>query len=113
MIVEHDTVSPAGFEAGTGWALKPEGACRGELCVPLREAPGERVDVAAVAEALGMPLVEAPEHGVRALGPATLGGRALATVECPDLELPDLEGNAFRLSQLRGQKLLVYAWAPY
>jgi Peroxiredoxin len=113
MIIDREEVTPAEFEAGTGWALKPEGACRGEVCVPLRDAPGEHVDVRAVAEALGMPIVEDAEHGVSALGPATLNGRALASAEAPDLELEDLEGNAFRLSQLRGQKILVYAWAPY
>ena len=113
MILETMEVTPAAFEAGTGWALKPEGACRGEVCVPLREAPGETVDARVVAEALGMPIVEDAAHGVAALGPATLNGRALASAEAPDLELEDLEGNAFRLSQLRGQKILVYAWAPY
>ena len=113
MILESLEVSAAEFEAGTGWALKPEGACKGEICVPLRDAPGERVDVAAVAETLGMPLVNDEVAGVWALGPESLGGRALTTAEAPDLELEDLEGNAFRLSQLRGQKILVYAWAPY
>lgn len=113
MILKDTTVTPAEFEAGTGWALKPEGACKGELCVPLREPVGERADVRALAEALGMPIVEDADHGVLALGPETLGGRALATAECPDLELPDLDGNAFRLSSLKGRKILLYAWAPY
>jgi len=27
--------------------------------------------------------------------------------------LPDLDGNEFRLSSLRGQKVLLVAWAPY
>jgi hypothetical protein len=113
MILDSLEVTAAAFEAGTGWALKPEGACKGEVCVPLRDAPGERVDVATVAETLGMPLVQDAAAGLWALGPESLGGRALTTAEAPDLELEDLEGNAFRLSQLRGRKILVYAWAPY
>jgi hypothetical protein len=113
MIVESTSVPREAFEAATGWALKPEGACKGEVCVPLGETPGEQVDVLALAEALGMPVVEAPEHGVRALGPETLGGRALTSAECPDIELPDLDGDPFRLSSLRGTKILIYAWAPY
>jgi peroxiredoxin len=48
-----------------------------------------------------------------ALGPATIGSRALASAEAPDLKLPDLDGNLFSLSSLRGQKVLLYAWAPY
>jgi len=27
--------------------------------------------------------------------------------------LPELNGKEFRLSSLRGQKVLLYAWAPY
>lgn len=100
------------FERGTGWALKPQGACRGQLCVPLTgEAPGATVDVGKVAEALGMPVVEG--GGAYALGPATVGGRALATATAPDLALPDLDGRPFTLSSLRGQKVLLVAWAPW
>ena len=101
------------FEAGTGWALKPEGACKGEVCVPLGSAPGKTVGVLAVAEALGMPLVHDADAQLWALGPETLAGHALSTVEVPAITLEDVNGNAFELSRLRGQKILVYAWAPY
>ena len=101
------------FEAGTGWRLKPEGACQGDVCIPLSHPAGDPVDVARVAKEIGMPLVAAPEHGLWALGPASIGSRALASAEAPDLRLPDLNGEEFRLSSLRGQKVLLYAWAPY
>ncbi|MBL8386526.1 MAG: hypothetical protein JNM90_25805 [Burkholderiales bacterium] len=101
------------FEAGTGWQFKPEGACRGDACIPLRAPVGDPVDVAAVAAAIGMPLVGAPEHGLWALGPAAPNARALASAEAPELALPDLDGNTFHLSSLRGRKVLLYAWAPY
>jgi hypothetical protein len=113
MIIESLTVSRAEFEEGTGWQLKPEGACKGDVCIPLGAAPGDTVDVAAVAGQMGLPLVEDVEFGVWALGPESIGGRALTTAEAPELRLPDLDGNEFRLSSLRGQKVLVYAWAPY
>jgi peroxiredoxin len=48
-----------------------------------------------------------------ALGPETLGGRALATAEAPNLTLPDLDGNEFELASLRGNKVLLVAWSPY
>ena len=101
------------FEAGTGWTLKPQGACQGEVCIPLAQPAGDLVDVARVAGAIGMPLVASPEHGLWALGPASIGSRALASAEAPDLRLPDLDGEEFRLSSLRGRKVLLYAWAPY
>ena len=61
----------------------------------------------------GMPLVAAEEHRLWALGPVDIGSRALASAEAPELRLPDLDGNTFSLSSLRGQKVLLYAWAPY
>jgi hypothetical protein len=35
VILDRLDVDPAAFEARTGWAIKPEGACRGDVCVPL------------------------------------------------------------------------------
>jgi hypothetical protein len=115
MLLEQLRVSVDEFEAGSGWSLKPQGACRGEVCVPM---PAEAVrdgvvDVAAVARRLGMPLVEDAEAGLWALGPETLSGHALATAEAPELVLGDLDGNEFRLSSLRGQKVVIVSWAPY
>jgi hypothetical protein len=101
------------FEAGTGWTLKPQGACQGDICIPLSKAAGETVDVASIAEDIGMPLAAEPEHGLWALGPASIGSRTLASAAAPDLRLPDLDGKEFSLSSLRGQKVLLYAWAPY
>jgi hypothetical protein len=104
------TATAQEFQRATGWEVKPEGACKGEVCVPL---PGGGFDVAAAAEALGMALVRDNELGVWALGPETLGGRALITAEAPELVLPDLDGNEFVLSSLRGQKVAIVSWAPY
>ena len=103
------------FETGTGWSLKPQGACRGDVCVPLpaNAVRDGEVDVAAVAQRLGMPLVEDVDTGLRALGPETLSGRALPSADAPELILPDVDGNEFRLSSLRGQKVVIVSWAPY
>ncbi len=117
MILTGLTVDPDAFETGTGWAIKPEGACKGEVCVPLpdsaRVADG-RIDVTVVAERLGMPLVTDGDRGISSLGPETaVTGRALTTAVAPELELPDANGNAFRLSSLRGQKVVLTAWASW
>ena len=101
------------FEAGTGWTLKPEGACQGEVCIPLSRPAGDSIDVASVANDLGMPLVAAAEYGLWALGPASIGSRALTSAQVPELRLPDLDGQEFRLSSLKGKKVLLFAWAPY
>jgi len=117
MLVDSLLVDATEFEAHTGWAIKPEGACRGEVCVPL--PPEARTDgaleVQVVAERLGMPVVAEERQGVWAVGPATAPtGRALSTAVAPELELPDLRtGEPFRLSSVRGQKVLLLAWASW
>ena len=113
MLLRSLQIPRSEFEAGTGWTLKREGACRGPVCIPLSTAPGDVVDVAEVANDLGMPLVKASGRPLWALGPASTGGRALTSAEAPELRLPDLNGTEFSLSSLRGQKVLLYAWAPY
>jgi hypothetical protein len=60
-----------------------------------------------------MALVRDEKAGLWAIGPESLGDRALVSAEAPELTLDDLDGNAFRLSSLRGQKVLLVAWAPY
>ncbi len=115
MILDQLTVERAAFEAGTGWQLKPEGACRGEVCIPLRnhDSNAPTVDVADLASQMGLPLVHDEALGLWSLGPWSGNERTLVSAEAPELELPDLDGNLFRLSSLRGQKVLLVAWAPY
>ena len=100
------------LERATGWALKPEGACRGPICVPL-PAAGPTVDARVLVERLGMPLVRAEGHDVWALGPSTVSGRALDSADAPDFELSDFLGRPFRFGSLRGQKVLLIAWASW
>jgi hypothetical protein len=95
--------------ARAGWAIKPQGACKGELCVPLFGA----ADVRGVAERLGMAVVHDEQHAVYAVGPETVAGKALTTAEAPDITLPDVNGQNFTLSSLRGQKVLLLAWASW
>jgi hypothetical protein len=113
MLTRTASVPTEEFERETGWQIKPEGACKGDVCIPLPQPPGASVDVVEVATAMGLPVVTEEQHGLTAIGPESLGNRALTTAAAPELELPDLAGNPFRLSSLRGQKIVVYAWAPY
>ena len=114
MLLEGLRVPLPEFESATGWSLKPQGACRGDVCVPLPPdavQDGE-VDVRAVAERLGMPLVHDADAQLWALGPETLSGHALPSAEAPDLVLPSIEGDEFRLSSLHGRQVVLVAWAP-
>lgn len=110
MILTSLEIDNEELEKRTGWTVKPQGACKGEICVPLLT---KDVDARVLAERLGMALVHDEARGMWALGPETLAGKALSTAQAPDFALPDKDGNEFRLSSLRGQKVLLLAWASW
>jgi hypothetical protein len=117
MLFTSESVNALLFERATGWSIKPEGACKGDVCVPLpaqvRQADGS-LSARALAERLGMAVVRGTAGDVFALGPDTaVTGRALTTAFAPDLELPTLDGEPFRLSSLRGTKVAIISWASW
>jgi len=93
MLLRSLSIPKSEFEAGTGWQLKPEGACQGAVCIPLLQPAADPVDVVRVAADIGMPLVAAPEHGLWALGPASIGSRALASAQAPDVRKSGAENH--------------------
>lgn len=114
MIAQTLEVNRSLFEQRTGWELKPQGACKGEHCIPLASPiEGDTVDLSDMAEQLNLPLVHDEAQGLWALGPESIGSHALATVEAPNLRLPTLEGEMFELRSLRGKKVVLVAWSPY
>lgn len=109
MITDRLDLTADEFAAATGWEIKPEGACKGDVCVPLDGG----FDLERTAERLGMAVVHDAGAGVWAIGPESIGGKTLTSAEAPELVLPDVSGDEFRLSDLRGQKVLIASWAPY
>lgn len=114
MIVDELSVAADDLAARTGWEAKPEGLCKGDVCVPLPDGTQRdgRFSVEMLADRLRMPLVRDEEHHLWALGPES-GGRALTTAVVPEITLPDRNGVPFSLSSLRGQKVLLVAWASW
>jgi hypothetical protein len=109
---------PESLEAALGFRLEPQGFCRGSVCIPARGRPGlvsERgVDLAAFAELVGRPLAIDAAEGVAALAvSAEERAQHLASLEAPDFELPDLAGRRHRLSEHRGKKVLLIAYASW
>ncbi len=118
-VILHDlSVDEHEFANRTGWAIKPEGACKAEVCVPLppevraRRRPARRHG----ARRNGSACRSSPTrpHGVWALGPETaVTGKVLTSAVAPELELPDADGNPFKLSSLRGKKVVLVSWASW
>ena len=74
---------------------------------------GGPFDLLATAAKLGMAVVHDTDD-LWAIGPETLGGRALVSATAPELSLPDIRsGEVFHLSSLRGRKVVLAAWAAY
>jgi AhpC/TSA family len=116
MILKSLEIDQSAFEARTGWEIKPEGACKGDACVPLPAGASENgtLNARILSEKLGMSLIADETQNLWALGPETaVTGRALTSAVAPDISLPDLEGNLFRLSDLRGRKVVLVSWASW
>ena len=114
MLSTSKQIKLSDFEKETGWLFKPEGACKGDVCIPLSDdLKTDSVDIEALGDAMGLPVVKADSTDLWAIGPESQGSRALTSAEAPNLTLPDLDGNLFELNSLRGEKVLLYAWAPY
>jgi hypothetical protein len=115
VLLDSLTLDPAEFAARTGWQAKPEGLCKGAQCVPLpggTRVAGATLDARVLSDRLGMALLQDEVTGRWVLGPES-GGRALTTAVAPDLELPTVDGEPFRLSSLLGRKVLIAAWASW
>jgi hypothetical protein len=111
-------VSAAALEASLGWKLAAEGLCRGDTCVPVRDRErlmGESgIDLEELARLLERPLAVDRDEGVLVLGAAAgLRAKQLASLEAPDFTLPDLDGRSHSLSDQRGKKVLLVAYASW
>jgi hypothetical protein len=106
----------ASVKAALGWDLKPEGLCRDDVCIPLPADPADArgVPLAALAVALRRPLALDLDERAAYLGVAAPDrAAALASLEAPGFALPDLGGRVHSLSEHRGKKVLLVAYASW
>lgn len=111
-------VHPHDLPAALGWELKPEGLCRDDVCVPVRDRDslfvGERLDISAVAAALHRPVVVDGDAGIVAVAlPSEERRRALSERHAPAFTLPDLDGVLHSLEEWRGRKKLLFAFSTW
>lgn len=104
----------------TGWTFKPEGFCKGDVCVPVPPArfdefvdQGE-INVAKLWRHLGLPLAHDRAGDTWVLGASAAARSAqLQSLEAPDFSLPDLAGNQHSIKEQRGKKVLLVSWASW
>lgn len=128
-------LTTADLTRATGFAVKPQGVCREELCFPLPKArmqeflrPESRAEtkVAAKDDAKSgwfnltafAGLVHQPVAHDDALSTWYFGLRSdqqkqLASLHAPDFTLPDMAGKMHSLSDFRGKKVFLITWASW
>lgn len=105
-------------ESALGWEVGPEGLCREGVCLPVDEGARllgrDGIDLAELAAILDRPLALDPDERAAYLGvSATERAQVLRSLWAPDFTLPDLDGRTHTLSEHRGEKVSLVAYASW
>lgn len=113
-------IRPEDLPGINGFELKPEGACYGDLCVPigddlLVEREGTQwFDLAAFADRLDQPYVADPESRVWSFAEIPAKRESMMVdAMVPDFEITDRQGNIIRPIDLKGKKALIVTWSSW
>ncbi len=103
-----------------GFELKPEGACREGLCIPVNEDllieqdGREWFDLAAFADLVGQPYVADRSAGVWSFGEIPVGREStMVDAMAPEFEVTDRQGRRIRTADLKGNKALIVTWSSW
>src|SRR5579863_10337222 len=94
--------------------VKPQGACRADMCIPLSKdlKSGEWFNLTGFARKVHQAYVN--EAGAWSFGEIPLvRGDFYRTRLAPDFAVPDRKGQVVHLSDFRGKKVLVVTWASW
>jgi hypothetical protein len=105
----HDLSRINGFE------VKPQGACRADICIPIPKTMvrGDFFDLTAFARKIGQQVVADTGARVWSFGEMQALGGGLTSRVAPDVVVPDRAGRPVHLSGFRGKKMLVVTWASW
>jgi hypothetical protein len=99
-----------------GFEVKPQGACRADVCIPIPKAMlhADWFDLTAFAKKVDQTVVSDAEARVWSFGEIqALRGSFLTSREAPDVAIPDRRGRTVKLSTFRGKKVLLVTWASW
>ena len=113
-------LSAAECEAATGWTLKPEGLCQGDVCIPLpagRESAfvnGGDVNVTSFWQHMNRPVLHTKAADTYLLGAGhTDRSSVLESLVAPDFSLPDVNGDMHALADFRGKRVFLTTWSSW
>jgi hypothetical protein len=99
-----------------GFELKPQGACRADVCIPIKKdmVRGDYFDLTGFAKLVGQVVVVDSGARVWSFGEIpSFRGNFLESRIAPDFAVPDRKGRLVHLSAFRGKKVLVVTWASW
>jgi hypothetical protein len=109
-------IRTADLPAVNGFTVKPEGACRADICIPIPKsmARGGYFDLTAFARKAGQVVVADRTTRAWSFGEIqTLRGGFLESRLAPDVVVPDRAGRPVHLASFRGKKMLLVTWASW
>ena len=117
-------VLPADLPRINGFELKPEGACLGAFCIPVRQDEDGAMfvtrdgqgwfNVSELARQLQQAAAVDHDNQVWSFGQVPQTRQSfLQSAVAPDFTLADRQGNPVSLSDFRGKKVLLVTWASW
>ena len=106
------------FERLSGWSLKPEGLCKGAVCVPVINSQllsdGMSIDLIEFSRIVNQNIVVDSQYRVAAFGeqaPSRAG--LMKSLDAPNFTLPDIHGKQVSFSDFNRRKRLLLAWSSW
>lgn len=113
-----------GLLSASGWELKPEGMCQGEVCVPLppkrkdgivqKAGSSTWVSLTEFARLIEQPVARDERARVWSFGPPGWSWKSrTSSGAAPELVASDLTGEEHSLRELLGKKVFLLFWASW
>ena len=106
------------FERLSGWNLKPEGLCKGAVCVPVKNSQllsdGMNIDLLEFSRMVNQNIIVDSQYRVAAFGEQALSrAESMKSLDAPNFTLPDIHGKQVSFSDFNRRKRLLLAWSSW
>ena len=106
------------FERLSGWSLKPEGLCKGAVCVPVKNSQllsdGMNIDLLEFSRMVNQNIIVDSQYRVAAFGEqAPSRAESMKSLDAPNFTLPDIHGKQVSFTDFNRRKRLLLAWSSW